>query len=91
MCGRYLLHADPALIERAFGLEFSQTGRDLGGGLFGPRYNIAATQDVPIVRARAAEGRRLAIVRRADGTSEREVVTVCWGLIPAWMLLAKSK
>jgi len=24
MCGRYLLHADPKLIERAFGAEFSQ-------------------------------------------------------------------
>jgi hypothetical protein len=29
MCGRYLLHADPKLIERAFGAEFSQIPREL--------------------------------------------------------------
>jgi putative SOS response-associated peptidase YedK len=50
MCGRYQLHADPELVARAFGLEFSQTGRDLGAGVLRPRYNIAPTQHVPIVR-----------------------------------------
>jgi putative SOS response-associated peptidase YedK len=85
MCGRYLLRQNPELFASEFGLEFSQTGRDLGGGLFGPRYNIAPTQPVPVVRARsAAEGRRLTIVRRADGTAERELAVVRWGLIPAW-------
>jgi putative SOS response-associated peptidase YedK len=84
MCGRYLLHADPDLVARAFGLdEFSQTGRDLGGGDFRPRYNIAPSQRVPIVRNRS-EGRRLTIVRRADGTAERELVAVRCGLIPSW-------
>jgi hypothetical protein len=29
MCGRYLLHADPKLIERAFGAEFLQIPREL--------------------------------------------------------------
>jgi putative SOS response-associated peptidase YedK len=47
MCGRYLLHADPKLIERAFGAEFSQILRELV-----PRWNIAPTQIVPIVRSR---------------------------------------
>ena len=76
MCGRYLLHAEPELVARAFGLEFNQTGRDLAGGDLRPRFNIAPTQVVPIVRNRAAEGRRLTIIRRADGTAERELATV---------------
>jgi putative SOS response-associated peptidase YedK len=91
MCGRYLLHAEPELLARAFGLEFSQTARDLAGGDLRPRFNIAPTQPVPIVRNRATAGRRLTIMRRADGTAERELVTVRWGLIPAWILLAKSE
>lgn len=36
-----------------------------------PRYNIAPTQDVPIVR------------RMQDG-NDRELVTVRWGLVPFW-------
>jgi hypothetical protein len=32
MCGRYLLRAGPDLVARAFGLEFSQTARDLADG-----------------------------------------------------------
>ena len=76
MCGRYLLHADPKLIERAFGAEFSQIPRELV-----PRWNIAPTQHVPIVRNQP--GRELTIVRQGEGRG-RELVTVRWGLIPAW-------
>ena len=39
------------------------------------------TQRVPIVRNRP--GRELKIVRQGEG-GERELVTVRWGLIPAW-------
>jgi putative SOS response-associated peptidase YedK len=76
MCGRYLLHADPKLIKRAFGAEFSQIPRELV-----PRWNIAPTQIVPIVRSRP--GRELKIVRQGEGRG-RELATVRWGLIPAW-------
>ena len=68
MCHRYLLHADPKLIERAFGAEFSQIPRELV-----PRWNIAPTQHVPIVRNRP--GRELRIMRRGE-SGERELVTV---------------
>ena len=78
MCGRYLLRLNPDLFAEEFGLEFSQLPRDLGGGLFGPRFNIAPTQPVPIVRNRTTPGRTLTIVRRADGTAERELVAVRW-------------
>jgi putative SOS response-associated peptidase YedK len=46
-----------------------------------PRWNIAPTQIIPIVRSRP--GRELRIVRQGEG-GERELVPVRWGLIPAW-------
>ena len=77
MCGRYLLRADTRLLERAFGItEFSETPRDLA------RFNIAPSQSVAIVRNRP--GRELTIIRRDDGSAERELASVRWGLIPAW-------
>src|SRR5918993_1996480 len=46
MCGRYLLRADPALLERAFGFaEFPDTPQRMT-----PRFNIAPSQLVPVVR-----------------------------------------
>src|SRR3954451_19492613 len=81
MCGRYLLHADRQLIERAFGIrwtdEWPETPRDLP-----LRFNIAPSQSVAIVRNRP--GRELTIIRRTDGSAGRELVSVRWGLIPAW-------
>src|SRR5690242_3037995 len=78
MCGRYLLHADPHLLARTFRLdELSQTPRDLV-----PRFNVAPTQTVPIVRDRP--GHDLRVIRRGGGGAGRELATVRWGLIPAW-------
>jgi len=62
MCGRYELHTHPAAIALAFGLLERPDAR--------PRYNIAPTQQVPVVR------------QRADGT--REWVEMRWGLVPRW-------
>ena len=55
MCGRYELHAHPAAIALAFGLDAPP---DLA-----PRYNIAPMQMVPIVRVNAHGARELAMVR----------------------------
>src|SRR4051794_40490932 len=61
MCGRYAITTVPEAIRRLFGY--------LEQPNFPPRYNVAPTQPVPIVRM--AEGKRqFALVR--------------WGLIPAW-------
>lgn len=60
MCGRFTLTA-PAAIGAAFGVAIS--------GELAPRYNIAPTQ--PIL-----------VVRRRDGG--RELTTLRWGLRPAW-------
>ena len=62
MCGRYVITSAPEAIRALF--------RYLEQPDFPPRYNIAPTQPVPIVRL--AEGvRSFALVR--------------WGLIPAWV------
>jgi putative SOS response-associated peptidase YedK len=62
MCGRFELHTHPAALALAFGLAAPP---DLA-----PRYNIAPTQQVPIVRQNAA--------------GVREWVEVRWGLVPRW-------
>jgi len=62
MCGRYELHTHPAAIALAFGLAYPPA--------IGPRYNIAPTQDVPVVRL--------------TKSGERELAQVRWGLVPRW-------
>jgi putative SOS response-associated peptidase YedK len=62
MCGRYLITTAPEAMRRLF--------RYRGQPDFPPRYNIAPTQPVPIVRL--FEG-------------ERQFALVRWGLIPAWV------
>ena len=62
MCGRYELHTHPAALALAFGLAAPPDVT--------PRYNIAPTQQVPIVRQNAA--------------GAREWVEVRWGLVPRW-------
>ena len=62
MCGRYVIRSSPEEIRRLLGY--------IDQPNFPPRYNVAPTQAVPIVRL--AEGqRRFALVR--------------WGLIPSWV------
>ena len=63
MCSRYSL-TSPAEAVRAY---FKVGGSDS----FPPRYNIAPTQPVPIVRTSFAGARELVLVR--------------WGLIPGWV------
>ena len=63
MCGRFTLHATPDEVAAWFGL--SELPR------LAPRYNIAPTQPVGIVRL-SAQGRG------------REWGLVHWGLIPSW-------
>jgi putative SOS response-associated peptidase YedK len=61
MCGRYLITTAPEAMRRLF--------RYLEEADFPPRYNVAPTQPVPIVRLFEGQ-RRFALVR--------------WGLVPAW-------
>ena len=61
MCGRYELHTHPAVVALAMGLQYPPA--------IEARYNIAPTQQVPIVRLE-------------DG--ERELSQIRWGLVPFW-------
>lgn len=62
MCGRYELHTHPAAIALAFALEHPPEIR--------ARYNIAPTQQVPIIRLNDAGSRELSQVK--------------WGFVPFW-------
>jgi putative SOS response-associated peptidase YedK len=62
MCGRYMVISSPEAFRRLFGYVEQPN--------FPPRYNVAPTQPIPVVRI--VEGRRqFALVR--------------WGLIPPWV------
>jgi len=67
MCGRYTLTVDASVLAQLFELEPLTE--------LGPRYNIAPTQIVPIVRS--------------GTSSDREWASARWGLIPSWAKDAK--
>ena len=62
MCGRFTSLLSPELLAEIFGVTSPP--------FLVPRYNIAPTQQVPIIRAAAENGRILSVVR--------------WGLVPHW-------
>ena len=68
MCGRFSLFDSPEDLAQAFDLSLDEA-RSMAAG--GPRYNVAPSDPVPAVRARA-------------GGSGREVVRLKWGLVPHW-------
>jgi putative SOS response-associated peptidase YedK len=68
MCGRFYLDAPDELVLSYLGLE--------GGIHLEPRYNIAPSQDIAIVRS-AEQGRELSLAR--------------WGLVPAWSREEKTQ
>ncbi len=68
MCGRYLLTSPVDALRQLF--LFEQRPNLM------PRYNIAPTQDVPVVRLTRAGP-------KSDG-SGRELIMARWGLVPFW-------
>jgi putative SOS response-associated peptidase YedK len=63
MCGRFTLRAPASVVAAQFGL-FEMAP-------FAPRFNVAPTQSVAVVRCLAGE-------------PERELAWLRWGLIPPW-------
>jgi putative SOS response-associated peptidase YedK len=63
MCGRFTLLSRPVTVQDQFALEEAP--------LFAPRYNVAPTQDV-------------AVVRFDCEANHRECVFLRWGLVPTW-------
>ncbi|WP_051631165.1 SOS response-associated peptidase [Afifella pfennigii] len=64
MCGRFVLTADGEAIKRLFSLAA------LDERLLVPRYNIAPTQPILVIR---------------EGERGREAVPMRWGFLPAWV------
>ena len=64
MCGRYSLTTAPEAMRRLFGTRGPLANLP-------PRYNIAPTQDAPVVRP-------------AEDGGGRELVMLRWGLVPSW-------
>lgn len=67
MCGRYVIISTPEAIRALFGYGEQPN--------FPPRYNVAPTQPIPVVRL--ADGKRCFALMR-------------WGLIPSWVKDPKS-
>jgi putative SOS response-associated peptidase YedK len=62
MCGRFDLHLPRELLAEIFGINIVQEIK--------PRYNIAPSQQVPVIRS------------HVDGTRSLDLLK--WGLIPSW-------
>jgi len=62
MCGRYYLKSPPADVAALFGVDVRDN--------FPPRYNIAPTQPIAVIRN--------------DARGRREYALVRWGFAPAW-------
>lgn len=62
MCGRYAFFSPAEAVRRTFEIDELPP--------LEPRYNIAPTQPVPVLRATGSGGRKLGLLR--------------WGLIPSW-------
>lgn len=79
MCGRYALTMEP---ESLYGTFEAEPDERAGGaqGLYGgdpvrPRYNIAPTLTVPVVRLEP---------RVAPADARRQIEPMRWGLVPSW-------
>ena len=77
MCGRFATFLPPAEAVRHFALPPELLGDPAAAGLLAPRYNIAPTQAVAVVRE-----------REEDGEVSRDLTPLRWGLVPGW---AKDK
>lgn len=79
MCGRYATTVDPETLLDVFDAE-DDARAPVGTGVYGgdpprPRYNIAPTDPVPIVRERPD---------RDDEPGARVLSAARWGLVPSW-------
>lgn len=72
MCGRYAFFTPIEAVTRLFGVS------EVHAQELAPRYNIAPTQEVPIIRVSAFLG------ERETEAPARELALARWGLVPFW-------
>lgn len=72
MCGRYAITLPPEAVRAYFGYVEQPN--------FPPRYNVAPTQPIAIVR----------LERERDGAKARHFALVRWGLIPSWVKVPRD-
>lgn len=75
MCGRFSITATAEDVEELFGIDEVEA--------FPPRYNIAPTQPILMVRQRSLGG-------EGANRPDREALLVRWGLIPSWVKDVKA-
>jgi putative SOS response-associated peptidase YedK len=68
MCGRFTLRTPSTVLIEHFDLDV-RGDRQLA--MFEPRYNIAPTQDIVVIRA-------------LEASSKRDASPMRWGLVPSW-------
>ena len=71
MCGRYTIRSLQPVVD-LFGLPFPPE--------FPPRYNVAPTEDVPVIRAARSEDG----APEAGAAAGRRLDLLHWGLVPSW-------
>lgn len=85
MCGRYTLTVPTEVVAELFGVN---APLDDDVRLFEPRYNVAPTQDVPVIRAAdAGRTRETAAAVAGDepaAAPRRRLDLLRWGLVPWW-------
>jgi putative SOS response-associated peptidase YedK len=72
MCGRYAVSSDPDDLLEQFEVEL-----DGSEGRYVPRYNVAPTDEVPVVLDRAPRS-------DPDADPVRQLRLMRWGLVPSW-------
>ena len=84
MCGRYFITTPVAALADLFGVTIPD---GLSPSSLSPRYNIAPSQSVPIVRRRPKSPVDAPVPTTQSTNApaaERELAMVRWGLIPPW-------
>lgn len=89
MCGRYTLTVPAEVVAEVFGVD---APLDDDVRLYGPRFNVAPTQDVPVIRAGDAgalpraprESAAAGEAERPAGGPRRRLDLLRWGLVPWW-------
>ena len=72
MCGRYTLTTSGQELARQFGAAWPE-----GAVILGPRYNVAPSQQAPVVRAAS-------VAEEGAPPGERVLASHRWGLVPHW-------